>query len=267
MCIRSKQHLVFTTSQQLQQLVQAKKWYVDRTFKLCCQPFSQLFSINAFVTSGKQAKQVPLLFILMSGKRKWDYSAVLQEVLSLLPSPPAVRRITLDFKSALWTVFRELLPNISLQGCLFHWTQALCRHTQVRNKTYLFFKGFLWYVSFFQLGSRAGTGASIPKGQPYTQVHQKADGPALSTRSWHHAHVWAAQWQCHHDLSSRLCPVCSRELDNKYNVASLLLVRLHAANTNKQRHWGVAPQPKTRANNRVHLPFYLVVELLHQEAS
>ena len=45
-CGRSKRHLVFTTNQQLQQLVQAKNWYVDGTFKLC-QPFSQLFTINA----------------------------------------------------------------------------------------------------------------------------------------------------------------------------------------------------------------------------
>ena len=124
---RSKRHLLFATNQQLQQLVLAKNWYVDGTFKLCRQPFTQLFTINAFVRSGEQAKQVPLLFVLMSGKRKRDYRTVLQEVLRILPSPPAVRSITLDFEQALWTVFRELLPNVSLQGCLFHRMQALWR--------------------------------------------------------------------------------------------------------------------------------------------
>lgn len=141
-CIRSKRHLVFATSQQVQQLVKAKNWYVDGTFKLCRQPFSQLFTINAFVKSGDQAKQVPLLFVVMSGRKKRDYRAVLQEVLSILPSPPAVRRITLDFERALWTVLRQLLPDVSLQGCLFHWTQALWRkvsmindlHTQIKLK-------------------------------------------------------------------------------------------------------------------------------------
>ena len=112
-CSRSKRHLVFATNQQLQQLVQAKNWYVDGTFKLCGQPFSQLFTINAFVRSGEQAKQVPLLFVVMSGKRKRDYRAVLREMLGLLPSPPVVRKITLDFERALWTVFRELLPDVS----------------------------------------------------------------------------------------------------------------------------------------------------------
>ena len=98
-CIQSKQHLVFATRQQLQQLVKAKNWYVDGTFKLCRQPFSRLFRISAFVKSGDQAKQVPLLFVIMSGRRKRDYRAILQEVLNILPSPPAVRRITLDFKA------------------------------------------------------------------------------------------------------------------------------------------------------------------------
>ena len=73
-CIQSKRHLVFATGQQLQQLVKAKNWYVD---KLCSQPFSQLFTINAFVKSGDQATQVPLLFVVMSGMENRDHHAVL----------------------------------------------------------------------------------------------------------------------------------------------------------------------------------------------
>ena len=100
-CIRSKRHLVLASSQRLQQLVKVKNWYADGTFRICRQPFNQLFTINPFVKSSDQAKQVPLLFVVMSGKKKRDYRAVLQEVLSILPSPSAVRRITLDFERAL----------------------------------------------------------------------------------------------------------------------------------------------------------------------
>ena len=106
-CIRSKRHLVLASSQQLQQLVKVKNWYVDGTFRICRQPFNQLFTINPFVKSSDQAKQVPLLFVVMSGKKK-------------LPSPPTVRRITLGFERALWTVLRQLLQYVSLQVCLFH---------------------------------------------------------------------------------------------------------------------------------------------------
>ncbi|CAH3133416.1 unnamed protein product [Pocillopora meandrina] len=121
----------------------------------------------------------------MSGKRKRDYRTVLQEVLRILPSPPAVRSITLDFEQALWTVFRELLPNVSLQGCLFHRTQALWRKEN-------WITGTMWPQSCWSLFM-------------------------LPIRTNNDIEAW------HHGLNSR-------------------------------------------ANNRVHLPFYLLVELLLQKA-
>lgn len=64
----------------------AKVWYIDGTFKLCRKPFSQLLTINAFVRSDSCAKQIPLLFAIMSGRKKSDYKAVLKAVLQLLPT-------------------------------------------------------------------------------------------------------------------------------------------------------------------------------------
>ena len=64
-------------------------------------------------------------------KKKKDYRAVLKEILDLLPSSISVRKVTLDFERAVWTVFRELLPDVAFQGCLFHWTQALWRKVRI----------------------------------------------------------------------------------------------------------------------------------------
>ena len=95
--VRGRRHLIFATDQQLQFLAGAKSWYTDGTFKLCRQPFTQLLTINAFVRHEDHAKQVPLLFVLMSGRKKNDYCKVFKKHLEILPSAPAAEQITLDF--------------------------------------------------------------------------------------------------------------------------------------------------------------------------
>lgn len=37
---------------------------------------------------------------------------------------------TFLFVSAAWLAVREVFPGVSIKGCVFHWTQAVWRHTQ-----------------------------------------------------------------------------------------------------------------------------------------
>ena len=67
---------MLATDQQLEHLSEAKTWYIDGTFKLVKRPFQQLFTINAFVHTDDHEKQVPLVFVMMSGRRKKGYRAV-----------------------------------------------------------------------------------------------------------------------------------------------------------------------------------------------
>ena len=83
--MNSRRHLIFATDQQLECRSKAKSWYIEGTFKLCRHPFTQLFTFNVFICREEYAKQVPLVFVLMSGKNAKDYRKVLREIRCILP--------------------------------------------------------------------------------------------------------------------------------------------------------------------------------------
>lgn len=56
--------LIFISDNHIKVLAQAKRWYVDATFKLVDQKlFTQLFTIHAFLRKGSSLKQVPMAFV------------------------------------------------------------------------------------------------------------------------------------------------------------------------------------------------------------
>ena len=95
-----KRHIILASDYQLRTLTTTVQWFVDGTFKLVKAPFTQLWSIHAFVKHGIIVKQVPLMFCLMLSRTKIDYNGVLRHLLTLF-GQPCVQIVTSDFEAAL----------------------------------------------------------------------------------------------------------------------------------------------------------------------
>ena len=68
---------------------------------------------------------------MMSRRTRRDYKKVLKKVKKMLPSKGEnITTAVLDFEIAMCQAIREVLPEVRIQGCVFHWTQAVWRHCQ-----------------------------------------------------------------------------------------------------------------------------------------
>ena len=127
--VDDRRHIMFATENMLKLLNNSKKWYIDGTFKVVKTPFTQLLSIHSFVRCGECVKQVPVAFILMSGKRKKDYKKVFESI-RRMTSNRKLEKIVIDFERAMWTAIQRVFPKIIVRGCSFHLSQCILQKIQ-----------------------------------------------------------------------------------------------------------------------------------------
>ncbi|ESO08389.1 hypothetical protein HELRODRAFT_169214 [Helobdella robusta] len=153
----NQRHLLFATEDQLNSLRQAENWFMDGTFSVVKKPFFQLYTIHVFIKHNDKYVQIPTLFCLMSGKATKDYECIFEWIvgtgnlnvksvtceeysfvifknsLNILTiewivgtGNLNVKSVTCDFEQAVWIAATNIL-QVSIHGCLFHWTQAVFR--------------------------------------------------------------------------------------------------------------------------------------------
>ena len=111
----------FATNTQLHLLADSTIWYIDGTFKVVSRPFTQMVSVHAFLKKDSDMKQVPLVFAMMSGKRKEDYVAVFEAISQMLPLRPKVERFVVDYeagKNAIFIYIIMLCLVIGIRLCM-----------------------------------------------------------------------------------------------------------------------------------------------------
>ena len=65
----------------------------------------------------------------MSSRQKVDYENVLTTVKEIVDECQ-LEEIMVDFESAVWGAISKVFPQVVIKGCTFHWTQAVWRKIQ-----------------------------------------------------------------------------------------------------------------------------------------
>ncbi|XP_033126342.1 uncharacterized protein LOC117124280 isoform X3 [Anneissia japonica] len=128
--IPNARHLLFATPEQRKILKKSKTLFADVTCKLMRDPFKQIFTLSTYLKEDDNVKQYILLFVVMSRKTTSDYIAVLEKIGELIPRLK-VKKVILGYDEELWEAFDTIFPDVILQGCVYHWTEAV--YMQVVN--------------------------------------------------------------------------------------------------------------------------------------
>ena len=128
--------LVFGLQQEFISLCASDCWYVDGTFKVCPAPFYQLFTVHYFHMN----RCIPSLYCLLSGKSQIVYETLFSHIRDLATQfkiPIRAVRCMADFETAIKNSIKLIWPLWTVEGCYFHFTQALYRKMeQLELKVY-----------------------------------------------------------------------------------------------------------------------------------
>lgn len=116
---------IFSTKDNLAYLQEADNIYMDGTFKTVPMLFYQLYTVHAIINE----ESIPLVYALLPDKSKDTYIKLISALKGLAPSLKP-QSVLIDFELAMIGAIKQEFPNTSIQGCFFHFSQAIYRKIQ-----------------------------------------------------------------------------------------------------------------------------------------
>ena len=193
-----------------------------------------------------------------------------------------VKKITVDFEAALWKACRSVLPCVKLQGCVFHWTQALWRKVNSGKRDAGTIKGqgrgqiignlynFISFISIFdilplqiqQLGLQTAYGEDDSIYKYLRKLMALPFLPHAEIRPMFMSLSGRAQ---NPPLSDLVTYIQKQWIDSETFPPANWSIYQQAIRTNNDLE-GWHNALNRRAGGRSNLPFYHMVEILEKEA-
>ncbi|KRX18518.1 hypothetical protein T07_6660 [Trichinella nelsoni] len=118
--------LIFCTGENLRELAGQSVWCMDGTFKIVPEWYQQLFTIHIF----KEGKLIPVVYSLTVRKDVICYCEIFDTLIVKAAALGVVlqpQTIICDFETALIPAVQASFPGVQVQGCYFHFCQAVLR--------------------------------------------------------------------------------------------------------------------------------------------
>ena len=121
--------LGFSTNELIIALCNASTVFMDGTFRVVPEIFSQLYTLHGFYKDC----MIPMAYFLLPNKDKDTYKRMFGLLkthalsLGLTFNPPGFQ---LDFESSALLAIKETFPSAHRKGCFFHFTQCIWRKVQ-----------------------------------------------------------------------------------------------------------------------------------------
>ena len=102
-----------------------RKIFIDGTFKIVPKPFYQCLIVMVF--DAQTDAYVPVFYILLTSKTEKIYGHALRLMNESAGNKMNPASVTCDFEKGLHNAILAAFPKAVINGCLFHWKQALRR--------------------------------------------------------------------------------------------------------------------------------------------